>query len=94
MNVIDLLVRDHETVASLLQAFFEADRADDETRRDIVGVDAKVKVLKEEVMAEASAFSSPVFSDDTIAAEGPRRTSAPGGLRDRRPPRPPRVGSR
>ncbi len=37
MNVIDLLVRDHRTVASLFQAFLEADRGDDETRRDIVG---------------------------------------------------------
>ncbi len=36
MNVIDLLVRDHATVAALFQAFFEADPADDETRRDIV----------------------------------------------------------
>ncbi len=36
MNLIDLLVRDHEMVATLFRAYFEADPADDETRRDLV----------------------------------------------------------
>lgn len=36
MNVIDLLVRDHETVALLFRSFEEADQQDHDTRRDIV----------------------------------------------------------
>lgn len=36
MNVIDLLVRDHETVALLFRSFEEADGQDHDTRRDIV----------------------------------------------------------
>lgn len=36
MNVIDLLVRDHETVSLLFRSFEEAGRTDHELRRDIV----------------------------------------------------------